>query len=153
MRSGCERRSAGTHRRRFLRQFSVESLGEALQERVSPRHDHAAVQTLNTHTHTLRTPVVLLLLNIQEPKRSLSHRPDVNVAHADAGGDDVSDAQHGVSRQTLRRAAHAGHSDISAPAATADIFKYFNSTITDMFSAFTLFMTRFTRLHDSSIRL
>lgn len=39
-----------THRRRFLGQFSVEAVSEALNQRVSSRHHNTAVQTLTHKT-------------------------------------------------------------------------------------------------------
>lgn len=65
--------------------------------RTDPKHTH-------THTYAQRTQSFCCCWTHRNWSVR-SHRPDVDVAHADAGGDDVSDAQHGVSWQTLRRAA------------------------------------------------
>ena len=49
-----------TYRRSLLGQFPVESVCETLDKCVSPRHHHAAVQTLtHTHTHTHKSNQVI----------------------------------------------------------------------------------------------
>lgn len=83
----------------LLGKLSVKPVGEALQQRVPTRDDDAAVQALkagSSESEPSRVCPAPCSLESQTP-----YRANVNVAHADAGGDYVAHTQHGVARQAL----------------------------------------------------
>lgn len=83
----------GSYRRGLLGELPIKPVCEALEQSVPASDDDTAVETLGAERRvSLRIASFPFLRSALVPSpslRSWSHRANVNVTHADAGGDHV----------------------------------------------------------------